>query len=221
MLVNNKRQRSFWSRVEQGDNGCWIWVGGTRSNGYGMFAIKTEEGRWTQTTSHKWAYLTNGGIVPKGYEVDHLCRVRNCVRPDHLEAVTVQENRRRRDLKFSGDFPTNILPLPVIPETEPATKKRDITQECRNGHLYVETGWTPNGEGRRTCSACLKDRAAGALIGGKHGTETHCPSGHPYDEDNTFKRVRPNGSVQRECRTCVLARNRAYKARKKAERQKQ
>lgn len=78
------------------DGGCLPWMGGLRSNGYGTFAIKSG-GRWTQTTAHRAAYRVFCGEIPDGFEVDHLCRNRRCINPDHLEAVPMEENRRRRN----------------------------------------------------------------------------------------------------------------------------
>lgn len=219
MTISLRDRRRFWLRVQQADaTGCWVWVGGTRENGYGSFAVKTPSGKWTQTTAHRWAYLSEVGDIPDGWEVDHLCKVRNCVRPDHLEAVTLQENRRRRDTGLKGVFDTATKELPVLPPLPPKRKRRDPSVECRNGHLYAEVGWAKNGKNTRTCRACLDLWLESKRTYDGHGTETHCPQGHPYSEENTDHRVRADGSKSRECKICRRARNNAYKARKRAER---
>ena len=78
----------FWAKVDKGIF-CWDWLGG-KSNGYGRFWV---EGRLVQ--AHRWAYETMVGPIPEGLTLDHLCRVRYCVNPSHLEPVTLGENIRR------------------------------------------------------------------------------------------------------------------------------
>jgi len=65
---------------------CWVWMGTITESGYGRHRNKRV---------HKVFYEREKGPVPKGMELDHLCRVRNCVNPDHLEVVTHTENMRR------------------------------------------------------------------------------------------------------------------------------
>jgi hypothetical protein len=71
-------------------SGCWAWYGGVTRDGYAKVKIA---GR--TLIAHRVAYELKCGPVPEGLEMDHLCRVRCCVNPDHLEAVTGTVNRRR------------------------------------------------------------------------------------------------------------------------------
>lgn len=77
-----------WVEEDRGhDTPCWVWQWGIfQTTGYGMYR---------QGTAHRYVYEQARGIVPGGLELDHLCRVRECVNPDHLEAVTHAENVRR------------------------------------------------------------------------------------------------------------------------------
>jgi hypothetical protein len=72
---------------------CWLWTGVLDRAGYARFRPDSGPGK---IYAHRWAYEQEKGPIPEGLEVDHLCSVRNCVRIDHLEAVTKQENIRRR-----------------------------------------------------------------------------------------------------------------------------
>ena len=67
---------------------CWLWAGAINNTGYGVFRA---EGR--AIAAHRWAYETV--VEPTALDLDHLCRVRNCVNPDHLEPVTRRENLLR------------------------------------------------------------------------------------------------------------------------------
>ncbi|MCZ4497891.1 MAG: endonuclease [Marmoricola sp.] len=70
---------------------CWIWNGVRHKTlDYGRFSIGH---RYVQ--AHRWSYEHHVGPISEGLQIDHLCRVRPCVRPSHLEPVTGQENLRR------------------------------------------------------------------------------------------------------------------------------
>ena len=76
----------FWSKVQKTDE-CWLWTGALDRAGYGRFHLAG-----VNVVAYRVAYELLVGPVPAGLTVDHLCRVRRCVRPDHLEPVTQREN---------------------------------------------------------------------------------------------------------------------------------
>lgn len=226
-----RRKWSFWSRVVQGPDGCWLWTGTTRTNGYGSTALRLSDGRRANST-HRYSYDQLVGSIPDGFEVDHLCGNRACIRPDHLESVTLQENRRRRDTKYAPEVPTGERPIPHYDKPvlqnprrvwtngklRTAPRIKEPVTHCKNGHEYAVVGWVKNGR-NRVCAACRADskqraRAAHPPKQLSHGRETHCPHGHAYSEENTYRR--PGGG--RECKTCVLIRNRAAYHRNKERR---
>lgn len=88
------------------DTPCWIYggngVGWRDKYGYGRFSLNDPiQDKSYNKRRHIYAHILSfrlaGGTIPKGYDLDHLCGVRSCVRPSHLEPVTHDENIRRRD----------------------------------------------------------------------------------------------------------------------------
>src|SRR5262245_37113283 len=69
---------------------CLIWNGARNGGGYGVTSLG---GRLV--LAHRLAYVREHGAVPSGMVLDHTCRVRSCVNPAHLQAVTSGENTRR------------------------------------------------------------------------------------------------------------------------------
>lgn len=89
LRIRDARERfDLYYDKEQG--GCWLWNGSLTYDGYGLFRANNRA-----TGAHRFAYEYFVGPIPAGLHIDHLCRVRNCVNPDHLEPVTPQENDRR------------------------------------------------------------------------------------------------------------------------------
>lgn len=154
---------------------CWLWTAHRSSHGYGRVGV---DGKGRQ--AHRVVYELLVGPIPDGMQLDHLCRVRHCVNPAHVEPVTPRENYRRG---FSA-FGVNARKT-----------------ECPQGHPYDEanTYFTPGGG--RKCRACMVEdqrelrRSRGAGI--PSAERTHCPQGHPYDEANTVYE-----GTQRRCREC-------------------
>ncbi len=72
---------------------CWEWQS-KQNTGYGLFSVGD-----TGYQAHVTIYQLLVGDIPKGLELDHLCKVKHCVNPAHLEAVTHRENTIRRDTR--------------------------------------------------------------------------------------------------------------------------
>ncbi len=127
--------------IPEPNSGCWLWIDALTSGGYGQL-------RWDGLVlyAHRVSFELFRGPIPDGLELDHLCRVRCCVNPYHLEPVTGIENTRR------------------------------------------------------------------GLAGEPQRARTHCPHGHEYTPENTY---RVPGKVNRFCRSCHYRRN--VEQRKRAE----
>jgi len=81
-----KLTQRFWDKVRKTES-CWLWTAYINNRGYGKFNLNGNA-----EYSHRLSYIEAKGPIPKGLQIDHICRVRNCVKPDHLEAVTRKEN---------------------------------------------------------------------------------------------------------------------------------
>lgn len=112
---------------------CWIWQGGKDRLGYGLINRLEHSG-----VAHIWFYKRAKGPIPEGLELDHLCRVRACVNPDHFEAVTHEENILR------GVSPTAIN----------ARKTH-----CDHGHKFTpeNTYVRPSNTRTRECRICRRE----------------------------------------------------------------
>lgn len=111
-------EEAFQEKVEKTD-GCWIWLGAKTPNGYGVFQIKGKH-----IYAHRYSYeLETGKKIPKGLDIDHLCRHHSCVNPRHLEPVTRAENvwrgvvARRRNMCVKGLHPMTGRNVYINPTT--------------------------------------------------------------------------------------------------------
>lgn len=103
------------------ENGCWIWQGSVAHNGYG-----TRQYRGKHRTAHRAYYIHYKIEVPEGMHIDHLCRVKLCVNPRHLDMVTAKENMRRKP---------GVVPYEGKIERTYGGPSSGAT-ECRHGHPY-------------------------------------------------------------------------------------
>lgn len=88
-MMDEKKVSEFWGKIATEPNsGCWLWTGTLNGNGYGEFY----NGAGKKHLAHRISYQHYIGTIPSGKILDHTCRVRCCVNPQHLEPVTNQEN---------------------------------------------------------------------------------------------------------------------------------
>ena len=133
----------FCEKVEIQQNGCWLWTGARTARdkrAYGCIGVE-----YKQQPAHRVSYEMFVGPIPEGLDLDHLCRTRLCVNPDHLEPVTRRENLRRG----TGMVAENIAKT-----------------HCKHGHqfspentkVYVYPHRT-----ERVCLTCSRARALASI----------------------------------------------------------
>lgn len=135
-----------WAWVDKDASGCWLWTGVLNSHGYGRLR---RAGRFVP--AHRHFYVMLRGQIPDGLELDHLCRVRHCVNPDHLEPVTRAENLRR------------------------ALAVREAREVCSKGHQLTEDNvYRPKGTYLR-CRRCNTEQQQARRQRNKEsGDQAHC-----------------------------------------------
>lgn len=121
----------FWSKVDKSPT-CWLWTDRPNSSGYGLLGFRRE----LKAYAHRLAVHLTRGPIPAGMELDHICRVRHCVNPDHLEPVTHRTNGLRG----------------IAPAAVNARKT-----QCIHGHEFspANTYRNPN-TGNRACRECRR-----------------------------------------------------------------
>lgn len=175
------------------NSGCWLWMAYCNENGYGQFFYNGRQG-----LAHRASYELYVGPIPDGLTLDHLCRVRCCVNPQHLEPVAQSVNMERGEIVLRR-------------------KLQNLTvTHCPQGHPYGGKNLSVGVNGERSCKTCKRDRkrqrlrekrlADGKYVLPPASQRTHCPNGHAYQGDNL--RIATNG--QRVCKTCSRDRAREH-----------
>jgi hypothetical protein len=113
-----------------GMSACWLWTGYTNEKGYGVMQVTVRPHRYLHCRAHRLSFSHFIGPIPDGYVIDHLCGVRRCVNPDHLEATTDATN-----LKRAGHYNTRKT-------------------HCIRGHAFTEDNTVQLPNGHRKCRAC-------------------------------------------------------------------
>lgn len=128
----------FFDKVEITET-CWLWRGSIDRKGYGSFGGDSLYALYGKRSwkAHRLSYVWFVGPIPEGLQTDHLCRVRHCVNPDHLEAVTPRENSLRGATIAAWN----------------AAKTH-----CVQGHLLAGENLILPKRGGRDCRACARER---------------------------------------------------------------
>ena len=136
----NELINRFWDKVDVTDS-CWLWTAHKNGYGYGTFRYNNKTG-----LAHRFSYELFEGNIINNLQLDHLCRVRHCVNPAHLQMVTLQENIKRGN---TGHH-TNQL----RGKDHPSSKKT----HCPQGHEYDEKNTYMDNRNTRNCRICISER---------------------------------------------------------------
>lgn len=201
--MNADELRRFEAKYTVGDAGhdtpCWLWTGAVdKGSGYARFRMHSNT-----RLGHRVAYVHYVGPVQEGLELDHLCRVRRCVNPAHLEPVTHSVNLMR------GAGPGIVR-----------ARSAAVTH-CPKGHAYSPDNTYLDRNGCRMCRECGRQSCRSRRLARAglpmdtpnrgNAAKTHCKHGHLFDAENTYTH-----RGKRYCRACLRANSTRYARRRAA-----
>lgn len=147
IYVTTPPAQRFWKHVDKNGpvpplhpslGNCWLWTGSLDPQGYGHFwdGRRTAVGNPKPIYAHRFAF---DGVIPPNMEVNHLCEVRACCRPSHLDLATRMANARYGNSKIA---------------------KKAAQTHCIHGHPFNEANTCIDPNGTRHCRQCSRDRSA-------------------------------------------------------------
>lgn len=129
---NRNTHEKILAKIAVSDQGyespCWLWTGALTGNKYSRIVIN-----YKSLYGHRYFYTYYKGPVPEGLVIDHLCKIRHCCNPDHLEAVSQKENVARGLLRE-----TNL-------------QRHAERTHCKHGHVFDRRTTK-----QRYCSICAR-----------------------------------------------------------------
>jgi hypothetical protein len=118
-------------------DGCWIWQRAVNRSGYGVTRLP---GYQHPKMVHRVAWAAINGPIPEGHEIDHMCNVRVCCNPNHLQPVLPDENKRLAAERRAAK-------RPVVPDLRPPSGSIRVRG---TRHAVVYRVYMPDGSKRQT-----------------------------------------------------------------------
>jgi|NitcycUWRG01K112_1040325.scaffolds.fasta_scaffold00048_2 HNH endonuclease len=132
-MTDDVLEERFWAKVDASGD-CWEWTAAL-DRGYGIFNTDSRT-----EYAHRYSWETLVGVIPINKHLDHLCRNKRCVNPDHLEPVTNQENTKRG----------------AAASVQRNRARRQT--HCKMNHEFTEKNTHINTNGARICRECHRNR---------------------------------------------------------------
>lgn len=149
--------------IPEPNSGCWLWLGCLTRDGYPQFY--GAEG--SVVRAHRFIFELTRKKIPEGLTIDHLCRVRCCVNPDHMEVVSHVENMRRGTIwqyhSSKTECPKGHRFSPENTYLRPANQYRGAQRVCRECNRLAQIDYR---ERKKRGTVRRRNRSASAADAG-------------------------------------------------------